>query len=77
MPADLFGFGDRKSTNTRLGPAKVPHQVLISYTWLPLRDPWLAPSKKRVNINVFQITVVATLVALMGRKVHQKKMLSG
>jgi hypothetical protein len=71
MPADLFGFGDRKSTNMRWGLPKFHSQVLISYTWLPLRDPWLSPSKKtgqhqclpneekQVDINVFRITVVA------------------
>ena len=65
IPADIFGFGDRKSTNTRMGPAKVPQPGVESYTWLPLCDPWLAPSKKKgrhqsllneekqVNINVF------------------------
>ena len=26
------------------GLPKFHSQVLISYTWLPLRDPWLAPS---------------------------------
>ena len=36
-----------ESPPTRLGGWGLPKlhsQVLISYTWLPLRDPWLAPS---------------------------------
>jgi hypothetical protein len=91
MPADLSSFGDRKSTNTRMGPAKVPQPGVESHTWLPLRDPWLAPSKKKgrhqclpneekqVDINVFQITVVATLGCIDGTWTQStsKKMLSG
>ena len=44
--ANLFGFDHRKSTNTRLGPAKVPQPGvdLIVHMAAPVRDPWLAPS---------------------------------
>ncbi len=37
--ADLFGFGDRKSTNTRMGPAKVPQPgVNLIYMVSPARS---------------------------------------
>jgi hypothetical protein len=71
------------------GLPKFHSQVLISYTWLHLRDPWqrawLAPSKKtgghqclpneekQVDINVFRITVAATLGCIDGTQSTSKE----
>jgi hypothetical protein len=68
----IFSVLATESPPTRgWGLPKFHSQVLISYTWLPLRDPWLAPSVKtgqhqclpneEKQVDIFRITVVATL----------------
>jgi hypothetical protein len=82
----IFSVLATKNPPTRgWGLPKFHSQVLISYTWLSLRDPWLPPSKKTgqhqcllneeklVDINVFRITVVVTLGCLDGTQSTSKE----
>jgi hypothetical protein len=78
-----FRFWTESPPTRGWGLPKFHSQVLISYTWLPLRDPWLAPSKKtgqhqclpneetQVDIKVFRIPV-ATLGCINGTQSTSK-----